>query len=79
VYWIDTYKGFLRLRLRQGKVVTGLVSRPPRGCLHGIYEVREDGKILKRVSGLSQATKRLAHEVAIRTFGSAYNPQKENA
>ena len=80
MYWIDTYNGIPRLRSRRyGTVVTGLVTRPSMGCRHGIYEVREDGKILKRVSGCSRITLQLAREVAQRTFGSAYNYRKENA
>lgn len=64
--FIDLYKGIQRLRSSNGRVLTGLVSCTSMGCWHGIYEVRENGIALKRVSGLSKKTLSLAKEVALR-------------
>jgi hypothetical protein len=61
----DTYKGVPRLR-DGNRVVTGLVSRPSKGCWHGIYEVRENDAVVRRVSGLSARTIQLARKVAAR-------------
>lgn len=63
---ITSYKGTLRETGNRGKVITGLVSCPSKGCWHGIYEVREKGETLLRVSGLSQRTLRFAREIAHR-------------
>ena len=61
----DEYKGIPRL-WKGNAVYTGLVCCNSMGCWHGIYEVREIGVVIKRVSGLSKRTLNLAREVAKR-------------